>query len=94
MRNGDITVEQIAELWVLSLSYPPVASLAWRVLTFWVNRAERVPAVATHLLAVIRSIAGVAEIAARLRHQMRHVWLEQRPPSVVLTDIAALVRKA
>jgi hypothetical protein len=94
LRDGELGTEQVAELWILSLSYPPTASSAWRVLTYWINRAEHHPAVAQPLLDVVDSMTGVEQITVRLRHQMRHVWREQRPASPVLTGIAAIIKES
>ncbi len=91
LRDDDLDVRQIAELWVLALSYPGSAAQAWRILTYWLMWGDRREVVADQVLATIRGIAVVPEIKVRIRHQLRHVWREQRPSSPLLDAVAAMI---
>jgi hypothetical protein len=94
MRSGDVQADQVAELWVLALSYPGTAALAWRVLTFWLFWPDREQEVADQVLEVIASLATVPEMKARLSHQLVHVWREQRPSNPLLPAIATTLGEA
>jgi hypothetical protein len=92
MRTGDLPLHQVSELWALALTYPGTASLAWRVLSFWLDWAEIDRGVSDQVLAVIRSLAVVPEIRDRLRHQLVHVWREQqRLSSPLLSSLATAI---
>ena len=88
MRADDLAVKDVAELWMLALSYPASAASAWRVLTYWVMWGGRATAVADQVVAVIAELTTVPEMRRRLRHQIRHVWREQLSTNSLLPTIA------
>lgn len=89
-RTIDLT--DLAILWATALSLPKTAYRSWRTLGFWLDRADRQPAVASHCLQLVRHvIAGQPALCHRLDHQLHHVWRPVMPHNDLLDDVRQLI---
>ncbi|MEU4399708.1 hypothetical protein [Micromonospora orduensis] len=89
-RTIDLT--DLAILWATALSLPKTAYRSWRTLGFWLDRADRQPAVASHCLQLVRHvIAGQPALCHRLDHQLHHVWRPVMPHNDLLDDVRRLI---
>ncbi|MFG2051709.1 HEAT repeat domain-containing protein [Micromonospora sp. NPDC048935] len=87
-----IRLADLAGLWAVALSLPRTAYRTWRTLGFWLDRADRQPAVAGHCLDLVRHlIAGEPALRHRLDHQLHHVWRPVLPQNDLLDDVQRLI---
>ncbi|WP_433651644.1 hypothetical protein ACQP2C_03430 [Micromonospora zamorensis] len=90
--HGTIRLVDLAVLWSVALSLPGTAYRSWRTLGFWLDRADRQPAVAGHCLELVRHvIAGQPALRHRLDHQLHHVWRPVMPHNDLLDDVQRLI---
>ncbi|MEU7945478.1 hypothetical protein AB0C50_12455 [Micromonospora taraxaci] len=90
--HGTIRLVDLAVLWAVALSLPKTAYRSWRTLGFWLDRADRQPAVAGHCLELVRHvIAGQPALRHRLDHQLHHVWRPVMPHNDLLDDVQRLI---
>lgn len=90
--QGTIHLADLAVLWATALSLPWTAYRSWRTLGFWLDRADRQPAVAGHCLELVRqAISGRPALRHRLEHQLHHVWRPVMPHNDLLDDVQRLL---
>lgn len=85
-----VQLADVVVLWRTALSLPSTAYRSWRIVGYWINRADGRPEVSDACLELLRAVITTAQLKRRLRHQVRHVWRPIMPQHRLLTSVALL----
>jgi hypothetical protein len=84
--------EQVAALWRSSLLGPSTAARAWEALEYWLNSADRQPAVVEPLADLLACALTDPPLRRRTRFHLSRLWRRRMPDNPLLDRLDELVR--